>query len=200
MLTIVLQAGGSSSRMGKDKALMPFLGVPLIQRLQQRFQGMGSKLLAITNHPNEYRFLDIPLYTDLLPGRGALGGLLTALEVSTTEYVGLIAADMPFASPELLAFLLKEIKATEADAVMPSSSYGPEPLHSVYNRQNCLPLVRQAIENDLWRMNSWHDQAKIRQINASLTTAASGSEYTFVNLNTREDFNEAEELARKLQL
>jgi molybdopterin-guanine dinucleotide biosynthesis protein A len=200
MLTIVLQAGGSSSRMGKDKALMPFLGVPLVQRLQHRFQGLGTELLAITNHPDEYRFLGIPLYTDLLPGRGALGGLLTALEISTTEYVGLIAADMPFASPDLLAFLLKEIKATGADVVMPSSNFGPEPLHSIYNRQGCLPLVRRAIEDDLWRMNAWHDQARVRQINASLTTAASGSEYTFVNLNTREDFSEAEELARKLQL
>lgn len=200
MLTVVLQAGGSSSRMGIDKALMPFLGIPLIQRLQRRFQGLGNELLVITNHPDEYRFLDLPLYKDILPGRGALGGLLTALEVSASEYVGLIAADMPFASPELLSFLWEDIKATGADAVLPSSSFGPEPMHAIYSRVSCLPLVRQAIEQDLWRMNAWHDQAQVRQINASQTIAAAGSEYTFVNLNTKVDFHEAEDLARKLQL
>jgi molybdopterin-guanine dinucleotide biosynthesis protein A len=186
--------------MGKDKALMPFLGVPLIQRLQQHFQGLGNKLLVITNHPEDYQFLGLPLYGDIFPGRGALGGLLTALEVSSTEYIGLIAADMPFASPQLLAFLWKEIEETRSDAVLPSSNFGPEPMHAIYHRETCLPLVRQAIKNDLWRMNAWHDQARVKVINAHLTSAASGSEHTFLNLNTRADFKEAEELARKLQL
>ena len=179
---------------------MPFLGVPLIQRLRDRFQGLGDELLVITNQPEAYQFLGLPLYQDIRPGRGALGGLLTALEVSTVGNVGLVAVDMPFASPELLAFMTKEIKRSEADAVLPSSLYGLEPMHALYNREACLPLVRQAIENDLWRMDAWHDRANIQVIDASKTAAASGSEHTFVNLNTSSDFSDAEELARKLDL
>jgi molybdopterin-guanine dinucleotide biosynthesis protein A len=186
--------------MGKDKALMPFLGVPLIQRLRDRFRGVGNELLVITNHPDRYQFLDIPLYGDVLPGRGALGGLLTALEISAKEYVALIAADMPFASPELVVFLEKEIEKSGADAVLPSSPHGPEPMHALYNRDACLPLVRQAIENDRWRMNAWHERANIQVIDAGRSAAAAGTEYTFVNLNTRSDFNAAEELARKINL
>lgn len=198
MLTIVLQAGGDSSRMGEDKALMPFLGVPLIQRLRDRFQGLDCQLLVITNQPEGYRFLDLPLYRDIIPGRGALGGLLTALEVSPPGHVGLIAADLPFASSKLLEYLEGEIKKHSADAVLPCSPHGPEPMHALYMRDACLPLVRQAIEKDLWRMNAWHDQAEIHLIDAAQTVAVSGSEYTFMNLNTREDFRAAEELARKL--
>lgn len=200
MLTIVLQAGGSSTRMGKDKALMPFLGIPLIERLRDRFQDLGSQLLVITNQPEGYRFLDLPLYGDVYPGRGALGGLLTALEISPPGLVGLIAADLPFASPELVAFLEEEIYRTQADAVLPSSPHGPEPMHALYNRDSCLPLVRQAIKNDLWRMNAWHDQAEIQLIDAQRTAAASKSDHTFLNLNTRDEFRAAEELAQKLGL
>jgi molybdopterin-guanine dinucleotide biosynthesis protein A len=200
MLTIVLQAGGGSSRMGEDKALMPFLGIPLIQRLRDRFQKLGSQILVITNQPDGYQFLDLPLYRDIVPGRGALGGLLTALEISPPGLVGLIAADLPFASPELLAFLVSEIARSQADAVLPCSRNGPEPMHALYNRDACLPLVRQAIEKDLWRMNAWHHQADIQLVDAQRAEAVTGSEYTFMNLNTRAEFRTAEKLGRKLGL
>ncbi len=179
---------------------MPFLGVPLIQRLRDRFLDLGALLLLITNQPEGYRFLELPLYRDILPGRGALGGLYTALEISPPGYVGLIAADLPFASPELLRFLEQEGIRSGADAVLPCSTHGPEPLHALYDRESCLPLVRQAIENDLWRLNAWHKQAQIQLIDAQRTAAVSGGEHTFLNLNTRAEFQAAEDLARSLEL
>ena len=179
---------------------MPFLGVPLIQRLRDRFLDLSGQLLVITNQPEGYRFLELPLYGDRVPGRGALGGLLTALEISPPGYVGLIAADLPFASPELLAFLENEIERSGADAVLPCSSYGPEPMHALYNREACLPFVRQAIEEDLWRLNAWHNRAAVQLIDADQCAAISGSEHTFMNLNTQAEFHTAEQIARKLGL
>lgn len=182
--------------MGKDKALMPFLGVPLIERLRDRFAGYGNAIRVICNDSSGYAYLGLPLHQDVIPGRGALGGLLTALAITETAFTGLIAADMPFASPRLLDHLLEQIQRSGADAALPSTSAGLEPMHGVYRRETCLPIVKDAIARDSWRMNSWHDQARILVLDPLQTAASAGSPYTFLNLNTPEEFSKAEELAR----
>ena len=198
MITIVLQAGGKSIRMGKDKALLPFLGIPLIKRLRDRFSDMGDELLVITNDFSGYQDLAVPLYKDIIPDRGALGGLYTALSISKNPLVGLIAADLPFASPALLAHLIKIILTSGAEAAIPSTERGLEPLHAVYRRDTSLPLVKEAIDQNLWRMNSWFDQAEILILTPEETRRVSSSKHTFLNLNTPEDLQKAEKLALNL--
>ena len=200
MLTIVLQAGGLSTRMGRDKALMPFLGIPLIERLRDRLLILNREILIISNDFSGYEYLGLPLYKDVIPDRGALGGLLTALTISNTPFVGLIAADMPFASPQLLTHLLELIQYEEGDAALPSTKSSLEPLHGVYRCDTCLPLVKDAIKRDLWRMRSWHDQANILTLSPQKTTEVTGNTHTFTNLNTPEDFSAAEDLAKKTSL
>lgn len=186
--------------MGKDKSLMPFLGIPLIERLRNRFLILNGEIRVICNDFSGYAYLGLPLHRDVLPDRGALGGLLTALTVSETPYVGLIAADMPFASPPLMAHLLEHIQLSEADVALPSTSHGMEPLHGLYRKSTCLSIVREAINRDLWRMNAWHEGAKIEILDPLETVEAAGSEHTFVNLNTPDDFSAAENLALKFNL
>lgn len=198
MLTVVLQAGGASTRMGADKALLPFLGIPLIERLKDRFIGLGVELLVITNTPDNYGFLGLPLYEDLVPDRGALGGLYTALSIANHPYLGLIAADLPFASPKLLKTIAQRLEETGADAVIPSTHQGLEPLHAVYLRDRCLSLVEDAIKNKKWKMNSWHNKGNVLVISPEETREISQSDHTFWNLNTPEDFARAEQMAMVL--
>ncbi len=200
MLTIVLQAGGKSTRMGTDKALLPFLGIPMIEILKNRLSDLADELLVITNNPDAYQSLGLPLHKDRIPERGALGGLYTALSISSFSAVGVIAADLPFASEDLLLELFNKLQNSSAAAVIPSSEHGLEPLHAVYKREICLPLVLNAIEKDLWKMSSWHDQAKILVLSPEETRKTTKSEYTFWNLNTPEDLNQAEVIALNLDL
>jgi len=200
MITIVLQAGGKSTRMGKDKALLPFLGIPLIKRLRDRFSDMGEELLVITNDFSGYQDLAVPLYKDIIPDRGALGGLYTALSISKNPLVGLIAADLPFASPALMAHLIKSLLTSNAQAAIPSTERGLEPLHAVYRRDTTLPLVKEAIDQNLWRMNDWFDQAEILILPPEETRKVTASKYTFLNLNTPKDLQKAEKLALDLDL
>lgn len=179
---------------------MPFLGTPLVERLRDRFSVLKFDIRVIVNDFSGYEYLDLPLHKDLISGRGALGGLYTALSVIETAYLGLIAADMPFASPQLLLHLLDRIQLSGADAALPSSSSGLEPMHGVYRRDRCIPLVKDAISRDLWRMIAWHDQAEIEILDPSQTSLVSGSEFTFINLNTPEEFSAAEDLAVKFNL
>ena len=98
MLTVVIQAGGQSSRMGEDKALKPFLGRPLIQRVIESLTPISDEMIVTTNRPAEYGFLNLRLIPDLKPGRGALGGLYTAIASASHPFVAVAACDMPFAS------------------------------------------------------------------------------------------------------
>jgi len=196
MITIVLQAGGKSSRMGKDKAFLPFLGIPLIMRLVDRFQQLDAEMLIIANNLPSYQEIGLPVFEDLRPGRGALGGLLTALSVTNTALVGLVAVDMPFASPELIKFMADRVDRENLDGMIPSTIHGVEPLHAVYRRETCLTLVEEAIDQDLWRMKAWHKNANLKILDPDQTITISGSEDTFLNLNTPEEFSAAEEYAR----
>ncbi|TFG50113.1 MAG: molybdenum cofactor guanylyltransferase [Anaerolineales bacterium] len=200
MITIILQAGGESSRMGQDKALLPFLGIPLIQRLLDRFHETGDELLVICRNFPGYGDLGVPLHRDVLPGRGALGGLLTALTISSFPLVGIIAADLPFADPTLIKTMSALIQDTQADAIIPSTTQGLEPMHAIYRREICLPLVQKAIDQNLWRLNAWHQDAKIQILDPEETRRISGSPFTFLNVNTPEDFQHAEEIAREFNL
>src|SRR6266540_1823807 len=103
MLTVCIQAGGQSSRMGEDKALKTFLGRPLIQRVIERLSPIADELIVTTNRPEDYEFLNLRLIPDLKPGRGALGGLYTAIASASNPMVAVVACDMPFASATLLA-------------------------------------------------------------------------------------------------
>ncbi|MCL4559571.1 MAG: molybdenum cofactor guanylyltransferase [Chloroflexi bacterium] len=195
MLSIVIQAGGQSQRMGQNKALMPFLGQPLIARVVERVSTLADEVLVITNDPQSYPFLKVPLFADILPRRGNLGGLYTALNVASHPVVGVLACDMPFASPLLLQAQQDILIAEGVDVVIPRSPEGLEPLHSVYRREVCLPAVREALEANLMRMVSWFPAVKVRELIAEEITRYDPSRTAFMNVNTPEEFQRAEALA-----
>ncbi len=183
--------------MARDKALVPFLGLPLIERLKNRFSQTGDELLVISNHPASLNFLDLPVYQDILPDRGALGGLYTALSIASHPLVGLIAVDLPFASPALIQRLAERVNENDLDLCLPTTDRGLEPMHAVYRVESCLPLVKEAIDNDLWRMNAWHEKAKLGIMEPGDVFQITQCEYTFLNLNTPKDLEKAEKLAQE---
>jgi molybdopterin-guanine dinucleotide biosynthesis protein A len=196
MLTICIQAGGASSRMGEDKALKPFLGRPLIQRVVDRLSPIAGELIVTTNHPDAYAFLDVPLFSDLKPGRGALGGLYTAIASAKNPLVAVVACDMPFASANLLEAASRLLLEEAADVVIPRSEEGYEPLHAVYRRTTCLPAIGSAIEADQWKVVSWFPQVKVRVLTSEEVKKYDPSGLAFWNVNTPEEFSKAEEIAK----
>jgi len=197
MLTICVQAGGESRRMGQDKALMHFLGRPLIQRVVERLAPIADEVIVTTNHPEDYRFLSLPLFPDLKPGRGALGGLYTALSSATGESVAVVACDMPFASIALIEAANRLLVEGEADVVIPDSGGGLEPMHAVYRRETCLPAIESAIAADKWRLISWFPQVKVLILQPDEVKRYDPTGLAFWNLNTPEEFVEAEETAKQ---
>jgi len=184
-----------SARMGEDKALKPFLGRPLIQRVIDRLTPIADELIVTTNRPAEYEFLKLRLVPDLKPGRGALGGLYTAIGSATSPLVAVVACDMPFASPMLFEGALKLMVEEEADVVIAKTDEGYEPLHALYRRDNCLPAIESAISADQWKVISWFPQVKVRTLTTDEVNSFDPSGVCFWNLNTPEEFVEAEKRA-----
>ena len=197
MLTICVQAGGESRRMGQDKALMPFLGRPLIQRVVDRLTPIADEFIVTTNRPEDYRFLGLPLFPDLKPGRGALGGLYTALSSATCEIVAVVACDMPFASATLIETASKLLAKEDEDVVIPDSGGGLEPMHAVYRRETCIPAIETAIDADRWKLISWFPEVKVRVLQPDEVKAHDPSGLAFWNLNTPAEFVEAEVRAQQ---
>ncbi len=199
MLTLVIQAGGESKRMGEDKALVSFLGQPLIQRLIDRLSHLADELLVTTNRPQAYRFLDVSLIEDVYPGRGALGGLYTALHAAQHPLVAVVACDMPFASPALLAAQRDLLLASESDAVIPQTSNGAEPFHAIYRRAACLPAIQAAIAANLWRVDSWFAAIRLRWMSAEEVALYDPTGRAFWNINTPQELRQAEAIAQQME-
>ena len=196
MFSIVIQAGGKSSRMGSDKALRPFLGRPLIQRLVERLGPVGDEILVTTNTPDNYRFLNLPLTGDIFPIQNALSGLYTALSAANQPFVAVVACDMPFASPELLRFQRKLLESGGWDVVIPQAEEALQPFHAVYRREACRQVIQDALQKENWKAVGWLDRVKTRILTPAETAPFNRHGLTFWNLNTPEEFSRAEEIAK----
>ncbi|MBN1148591.1 MAG: molybdenum cofactor guanylyltransferase [Anaerolineales bacterium] len=198
MLTIVVQAGGESRRMGQDKALLPFLGKPLIARVIERLAPIADELFVTTNRPEGYRDLGVPLFADLVPGRGALGGLYTALSAASHPLVAVVACDMPFVNPDLLAYQAERLVQEQADISIPRLGEGLEPFHAVYRRQSCLPHAFDALQAGKWRADAWFERVKVHEIHKDELLRIDPGLLSFHNVNTPEDLQAAIRLAQAL--
>jgi molybdopterin-guanine dinucleotide biosynthesis protein A len=199
MLSIAIQAGGGSRRMGQDKALMPFLGKALIQRVVERLAPAADELIVTTNNPEAYHFLGLPLFEDLLPGHGALGGLYTALACASHPVVAVVACDMPFANAGLLTFAHNQLLHEDVDVVIPRTGEGYEPLHALYRRETCLPAIRDAIAAEKWKVIAWFPQVKVKMLSADALESLDPAGLAFWNLNTPQEFAAAEAIARQAE-
>jgi molybdopterin-guanine dinucleotide biosynthesis protein A len=179
--------------MGEDKGLRHFLGRPLIARVVERTQQSDSfeesNCILIANRPDTYASLNLPMWPDETPGLGPMGGLFTALTHCHTPLLALVACDMPFVNAALLAHQCHIAQSEACDAVVPLSRYGLEPLHAVYRVDACLPVVREAIAAKDLAMMRLLLRLHVREVDAR------DDALTFMNVNTPEDWREAERVA-----
>lgn len=186
MFSLVVQAGGKSSRMGRDKALLRLDGQTLIERVIARLAPLADEILVTTNRPADYQFLGLPLFTDIFPERGALGGLYTALMSAQSPLAAVVACDMPFASPEIFSRLAA--LATSADVALPRSAAGLEPLHAVYRRASCLPAIAESLQKDEWKVIAWLPRVRVATLEAAEVARLDPAGRAFFNVNTPQEW------------
>jgi molybdopterin-guanine dinucleotide biosynthesis protein A len=177
--------------MGRDKGLLPFQEGTLIQRVLERVTPIADEVLVTTNNPESYGFLKLLLYPDIYPGRGALGGLYTAINAAAHPLVAAVACDMPFVNADLLNHQRELLISTQSDVVIPQTGEGLEPFHSIYRRSTCLPAIEAALEDDKWRVDAWFNRVKIQQIKPEEIKIYDPDMLSFFNINTPDDLQTA---------
>lgn len=202
-LSCVVQAGGLSSRMGCDKARMPFCGRPLIERVLERLALIGSELVVTTSRPDELSYLEECTFGGMVPRvvmdvdgpAGAMRGIASSLIAARLPLVAIVACDMPFVSPELIDALAHRVDADALDVCVPREERGIEPLCAVWRRQACAPVARELLDQDRQRIRCLIDRVHAGYLDEPQIIEAAGSTLCFENVNTPEEFAAAELLA-----
>ena len=192
MISIAIQAGGRSTRMGSDKAAIILAGKPLIEHVLTRVEGLGDEILITTNHPAKYDYLHLRLVPDLTPGIGVLAGLQTALSAASGDLVLVLACDMPFVSRPLLKHMLHLAKGF--DVVIPKYDMKYEPLHAVYRKRSCLTPVESALAAGERRMISFFPGLNVHALDPLDITHLDPEGLSFFNINSPDDLHYAEQL------
>ena len=187
-ITTVIMAGGKSSRMGADKAFVPLLGKPLIEHVLESVGGLGDEQIIITNRPDRFHYLGLPLYSDIYQGFGPLGGLHAALAHATHPHLLVVACDMPWLNRDLLGHMIS-IRAT-ADAVVPRWTKFPEPLHAIYSKA-CLEPVTASLQARTLKLIAFYSQVQVRYLDREIMETFDASGRSFANINTPGDLLEA---------
>ena len=198
MISIAVQAGGRSRRMGQDKALIPVGGRRLIEHALEGLQGMSDDLFITSNHPQTLNDLNIRLVPDKYPGRGALFGLSTALQAARYDDVLVVACDMPFIQPMFIEYMLSQ--SGQADVIVPELNGRFEPLLAIYHRNTCLPAIEKSLQDQKHRMISFFPAVVVSAINTETIDRLDPGRLSFFNINTPEDVIVAERMLQEGRL
>ena len=185
-LTVAIQAGGKSSRMGTDKSFVQFNGRALIEVVRDAVAGLGDELILITNKPDAYAHLGLPMFADLYPDTGPLGGIYTALHHAAHPHVLTVACDMPWLNRPLLAYMAG-LRQT-ADVIVPRWDKFPEPLHAIYS-QGCLEPIREKLDAQLFKITVFYGRVSVRFVERAEIERYDPDGRSFVNVNTPDELN-----------
>lgn len=193
--TGIILAGGQSSRMGQNKALMRLGAVTVIERIANELDKIVDDLLIVTNTFHEYDFLQIPLVEDEQKGKGPIAGIQAGLKASKSEQNLIVACDMPFISTCLGRLLLDELR--DYQAAIPKLDGRIHPLFGAY-RKDALPMVTQCLENNELRIQSilHHLQVKIITEEILKSQGIRVKDTAVFNMNNQIEYEKALRLGR----
>lgn len=179
--TGLVLAGGTSRRMGRDKAFLELDGRPLIEIVVERMAGVCAEVLIVAGDVRPYAGLGVPLVEDRFRGVGVLGGLHAGLEAAAHELTLAVGCDMPFLNPDLLRAFAGWADGFDV-AVLRQGEY-VEPLHGAY-RRTCLPAIEAAIRARRRRIVSFFPHVRVRYVTTDDVIPFDPDLRSFRNINT----------------
>jgi molybdopterin-guanine dinucleotide biosynthesis protein A len=194
-VTGVIQAGGKSARMGgRPKALMELDGRRIIERVVAALEGAVDDLLIVTNTPQLYAFLGLPMVPDVYPDHGSLGGIYSGLQAASGEAAFTVACDMPFLRRDVVRLVVE--RAPLGDVVIPRVGDQYETLHAAY-RKSCLPHMEARLRAGQLKIVGFFDDVRVITIAEAEIARYGVPALVFMNVNTPEELERARALARE---
>ncbi|MBM4311375.1 MAG: molybdenum cofactor guanylyltransferase [Deltaproteobacteria bacterium] len=170
-------AGGRSSRLGRNKALLPLNGTTVIEKVIDEVRACVSDLTLITNSPDEYTHLCYPCRPDMLPGGGPLSGIHAALTHCGTEYVLVVSCDIPLINRTFFERLLAALPGYDI-VIFKHRQF--EPLCALY-RRTCLPALEELIAHGDYRIIDLFPSLRVKVLRTD-------SAEPFRSINTDADY------------
>ena len=193
-VTGVIQAGGKSTRMGgRPKALMELGGRRIVERVVAAVAPVVDGLLIVTNTPELYAFLGLPMVADVYPGGGSLGGIYSGLKAAPGDAAFTVACDMPFVHLDVVRLVVD--RAGEGDVVIPRVGDQLETLHALYAK-SCLPHIEERLVAGRLKIVGFFDRVRVVEIPEVEVARYRDPAVVFMNVNTPEELERARVLAR----
>lgn len=195
-VSAVVLAGGMSRRLGRDKAVEPLAGEPLIARVLSRVAQVTDETVVVVN--DAARAAELPLgegivsAVDRYPGAGSLGGIFTGLEAARSDWALVVACDMPFLNVPLLRRILS-LRAGR-DAVVPVIEGRPEPTHAAYSTR-CLPHIEQKLRANDLKISRFFEDVEVEYLPQHVIDEYDPDHLSFFNVNTEQDLQRARRIA-----
>ena len=192
----VVLAGGQSRRLGRDKAVEPIAGQPLIQRVIERVSQVSTEMVVVV--ASRARGEALPLLEahrialDIYLGKGSLGGIFSGLTAVQEEWGLVVACDMPFLNLELLRYMMSLREGV--DAVVPVLEGRPEPTHALYSRA-CLPHIEERLKADDLKIAGFFEEVRVRYVPEEDIARFDPDYLSFFNINSQSDLDQALALA-----
>jgi len=183
-ITGIILSGGKSLRMGRNKAFIQIEGVPIIERICSVLKNLFREIIIVTDQGDLFGYLQVRTCADLLPGRGALGGLYTGLYYASFRYSFCVGCDMPFLSEPLIGFLLSQLG--DEDLLVPRTADGLQPLHAFYSK-TCLEPVRELLDGGGYKIIDFYPRVRSRMIAEEEFLFLDPARKSFINVNTPEE-------------
>jgi len=195
-ITGVIQAGGRSTRMGGEpKALLELGGKRIVERVVDALAATLDDLLVVTNTPERYEFLHLPMVGDRYPDGGALGGIFTGLAAAAGDAAFTVACDMPFLHPDVVRLVLA--RAGEGDVVIPRVDGQYETMHALYAKA-CLAPMEARLRAGQLKITGFFPDVRVLEIGADAVSRHRVPAIVFMNVNTPDELARARALASEL--
>jgi molybdopterin-guanine dinucleotide biosynthesis protein A len=178
---------------GAPKALLEVGGRRIVDRVVDALAAVSDDLLLVTNTPDLYADLGLPMVGDVFPGGGALGGIYSGLRAARRPAIFTVACDMPFLSAALARAVCA--LAEEADVVIPEAGGQLETLHACYGRA-CLPAMERRLRAGQLKITGFFPEVRVRVLHEAEVVRLADPATAFMNVNTPAELERARALAR----
>ena len=196
-VTGVIQAGGKSTRMGgRPKALLDLGGRRIVERVVDAVAPSVSDLLLVTNTPDLYAFLGLPMVGDVHPDGGSLGGIYSGLKAAAGDAAFTVACDMPFLHPAVVRLVVE--RAGLGDVVIPRIGDQLETLHAAYAK-SCLPHIEERLAAGRLKIVEFFERVRVVEIPEAEIARLRDPAIVFMNVNTPDELDRARVLAAHLR-
>lgn len=187
-VTAFILAGGRSTRMGSDKALLELDGETLLARTLQKARAVAGRV-CIVGAREKFELFG-PVIEDVYAERGPLGGIHAALQATTTDLNLMLAVDMPFLPEAALKYLLDRARACDAVVVVPRVGGFSQTLCAVY-RLEFAALAAEALAAGNNKIEPLYAHTSVRVLEEAELAEVDIIPAMFDNLNTPQDFERA---------